>query len=180
MDPFWWHHSQKDPNEIVIDVQGCFVIQLSNCSALSAKAFIFYHTLFPLSRTFFKSLTSLFRFLYVFFFSTREPVKGICEVFLTVFRATLIWYRIFILLSRVFYNFHIFFLIICTFLLKFSYALLWTFLKFFSGISIHFKWGSLIKAFSPIECNPFPKIIFSRHRHPARPFALTLRILSGR
>ena len=45
------HHSQENPNEIWINVQGCFVIQLSRF-CFHAKAFIFYHIDSCLSRTF--------------------------------------------------------------------------------------------------------------------------------
>ena len=56
MDPSRRHHSLPDPNEIYeLNVQGCFVIQLSSfCVAFSfsAKAFILYRNYFRLSRTF--------------------------------------------------------------------------------------------------------------------------------
>ena len=54
------HHSQENPNEIWINVQGCFVIQLSRF-CFHAKAFIFYHIDFCLSRTFFKFSTSFLK-----------------------------------------------------------------------------------------------------------------------
>ena len=48
------HHSQENPNEIWINVQGCFVIQLSRfCAVLFCDATsLFYHTQKSLSRTF--------------------------------------------------------------------------------------------------------------------------------
>ena len=56
MDPSRRHHSLPDPNEIYeLNVQGCFVIQLSSfCVAFSfsAKSFILYRNYFRLSRTF--------------------------------------------------------------------------------------------------------------------------------
>ena len=53
------HHSQENPNEIWINVQGCFVIQLSRF-CFHAKAFIFYHIDSCLSRTFFIYLKIFF------------------------------------------------------------------------------------------------------------------------
>ena len=53
------HHSQENPNEIWINVQGCFVIQLSRF-CFRAKAFIFYHIGFYLSRTFLNNFQLLF------------------------------------------------------------------------------------------------------------------------
>ena len=53
------HHSQENPNEIWINVQGCFVIQLSRF-CFRAKAFIFYHIDFCLSRTFLNNFQLLF------------------------------------------------------------------------------------------------------------------------
>ena len=53
------HHSQENPNEIWINVQGCFVIQLSRFR-FHAKAFIFYHIDFCLSRTFLTFLKKFF------------------------------------------------------------------------------------------------------------------------
>ena len=60
----WRHHSQKNPNEIWINVQGCFVIQLSRFYFLS-KAFIFYHIAFYLSRTFLKTFFIFFLKIFV-------------------------------------------------------------------------------------------------------------------
>ena len=60
------HHSQENPNEIWINVQGCFVIQLSRFR-FHAKAFIFYHIDFCLSRTF-SSFFNFFRSYLTFFF----------------------------------------------------------------------------------------------------------------
>ena len=55
------HHSQENPNEIWINVQGCFVIQLSRFLAFFfAKAFIFYHITSFLSRIFLKTFSSFF------------------------------------------------------------------------------------------------------------------------
>ena len=61
------HHSQENPNEIWINVQGCSVIQLSRFR-FHTKAFIFYHIDFYLSRTFFKFFQLLFRSYLTFFF----------------------------------------------------------------------------------------------------------------
>ena len=55
------HHSQENPNEIWINVQGCFVIQLSRFLAFFAKAFIFYHITSFLSRIFLKNFFIFFR-----------------------------------------------------------------------------------------------------------------------
>ena len=52
------HHSQENPNENWINVQGCFVIQLSRF-CFHVKAFIFYHIAFYLSRTFLKTFFHL-------------------------------------------------------------------------------------------------------------------------
>ena len=58
------HHSQENPNEIWINVQGCFVIQLSRF-CFHAKAFIFYHIGFCLSRTFLKTFFIFFLKIFV-------------------------------------------------------------------------------------------------------------------
>ena len=82
------HHSQENPNEIWINVQGCFVIQLSRF-CFHVKAFIFYHIAFYLSRTFLKTF---FHLLFEDFCSLRCELLYvitqflICqEVFLTFF-----------------------------------------------------------------------------------------------
>ena len=59
------HHSQENPNEIWINVQGCFVIQLSRF-CFRAKAFIFYHIILFLSRTFLKNFFHLLSKIFAF------------------------------------------------------------------------------------------------------------------
>ena len=90
------HHSQENPNEIWINVQGCFVIQLSRF-CFHAKAFIFYHIDFCLSRTFFKFFQFLFSKLsYFLLLSFSEEVVLLC-------RATFISYHTCFILSRTFF-----------------------------------------------------------------------------
>ena len=61
------HHSQENPNEIWINVQGCFVIQLSMFLAFSCESFYILSHRFILVKNFLKKLFSSsfedFRFL---------------------------------------------------------------------------------------------------------------------
>ena len=59
------HHSQENPNEIWINVQGCFVIQLSRFLAFSCESFYILSHHFILVKNFLKKLFSSFfrRFL---------------------------------------------------------------------------------------------------------------------
>ena len=59
------HHSQENPNEIWINVQGCFVIQLSRFLAFSYESFYILSHHFILVKNFFKKLFFIFfrRFL---------------------------------------------------------------------------------------------------------------------
>ena len=52
------HHSQENPNEIWINVQGCFVIQLSRFLAFSYESFYILSHHFILVKNFFKKLFS--------------------------------------------------------------------------------------------------------------------------
>ena len=52
------HHSQENPNEIWINVQGCFVIQLSRFLAFSCESFYILSHHFILVKNFFKKLFS--------------------------------------------------------------------------------------------------------------------------
>ena len=52
------HHSQENPNEIRINVQGCFVIQLSRFLAFSCESFYILSHHFILVKNFFKKLFS--------------------------------------------------------------------------------------------------------------------------
>ena len=52
------HHSQENPNEIWINVQGCFVIQLSRFLAFSYENFYILSHHFILVKNFFKKLFS--------------------------------------------------------------------------------------------------------------------------
>ena len=52
------HHSQENPNEIWINVQGCFVIQLSRFLAFSYESFYILSHHFVLVKNFFKKLFS--------------------------------------------------------------------------------------------------------------------------
>ena len=75
------HHSQENPNEIWINVQGCFVIQLSRfCVVLFFDATsLFYHFQKSLSRTFFILFLLFFNSLYILAFSLENVKNFFCD-----------------------------------------------------------------------------------------------------